>query len=754
MSGIGDEIQVDKGVSVAFRNITASIDVCAGAMYQFKSAANTAFDTAAFAAARVSLSYVNSEFTQMSGLAASAANAQEEIGNAAKHAASGISSGEAKQEGLNSAIAAGAGLAEKFSGMIKSVVQKFVSLESIGEVLNVSDVLANNQTRLNGITGDLQQTKQLQEQIFSSAEASRGSYLEMSAAVAELGTVAGSAFSDDYEMVDFAEQVNKQMKISGATTEETNAAMSLLTQSMGEGGLSGEQFMSIMGNGPTIVSSIADYMGVSTDKVKELAAEGAVTSDVIKNAVLGASASTDAAFANVPTTWGEVWTSFKNNAIIAFQPVLEGINEIVNSERFQGFVGSATEAMAVVGEVAGGVFDVLAGAAALVYDNWDIIAPILYGVAAAVLFMIGVMGIYNLVMGISNVIKTIAAIRAAAHGIATAGEAVATAGMTTAQMSFNAALLACPLTWILLIIIAVILVIIIFAIALVSLCNQFLNTGNVATTVFGKICGAIAVVMAAFINLKMLGENIFFGLWEVIKAVALNIAIAFQNSLADVKFRFYSLAAVALTAIGAIVEQLNNLPFIELNVEGIHSQASEYASEALEAQESKKEFLDIYAAWEKGFNTNEVFQDGWEQNAYDAGAAWGDEKWNSKFKEPKMPELPEIPEEPKTPGGMGGGAGNNYGTDLYGGDIAGSSAATADNTSNIADSLEVTNEELKYLRDIAERDAINRFTTAEIKVEAPVSANVASNMDLDGIVEHLANSVNNAMLKAAGGVHY
>ena len=240
--------------------------------------------------------------------------------------------------------------------------------------------------------------------------------------------------------------------------------------------------------------------------------------------------------------------------------------------------------------------------------------------------------------------------------------------------------------------------------------------------------------------------NIALGIGNAIAALASNTMTAFHNAICNVQSWFYNLLSTALTVIEGICAALNKLPFVEFDYSGISSAADDYASKAAEAAGNKEDYKSIGDAFNEGMSTFDTFQDGWAADAFNAGASWGDgvaDSVSNMF--------------------SGGGAGD---IDLTGGidpsfldssnfaQNAGNGIAdTADNTGKIADSVDISSENLKYLRDIAETEAINRFTTAEIKVEMTNNNNVSGDMDLDGMVDYLANGVNEAMEKAAEGVH-
>lgn len=214
---------------------------------------------------------------------------------------------------------------------VKELVGAYVGLKSISSLVTMSDTLAQTTARLDMMNDGLQTTAELNQMIYESAQRSRGSYQTTADMVAKLGNLAGDAFSSSQELVAFTEQLNKQITLSGASTMAADAAMLQLTQAMSSGVLRGEELNSILEQTPTIAQAIADYMGVSTGVMREMASEGAITAEVVKNAMFSAAEETNAKFESMPMTWSQVWTSFKNWGMTSLQPVLSLINMAANN---------------------------------------------------------------------------------------------------------------------------------------------------------------------------------------------------------------------------------------------------------------------------------------------------------------------------------------------------------------------------------------------------------------------------------------
>ena len=216
-------------------------------------------------------------------------------------------------------------------GTIRNLAGAFLGIQTGQWLVNTSDQLTQINARLQLMTGSAEAAAEANEQIYQAAMRARGAYTDMADLVSQLGTLAPDAFSNTGEIVAFAEQLQKQMALSGTSTQAAQAAMLQLTQGLASGVLRGEELNSVLEQTPMVAQTIADYMGVNVGTMRELASEGAITADVVKNALLGAAQETNAAFEQMPMTWGQVWNTMKNTAIQALQPVLDAINFVANN---------------------------------------------------------------------------------------------------------------------------------------------------------------------------------------------------------------------------------------------------------------------------------------------------------------------------------------------------------------------------------------------------------------------------------------
>ena len=580
----------------------------------------------------------------------------------------------------------------------------------------------------------VQTTAELVNMVYAAAQDARGSFSQMADVVARFGNNAKDAFSSSEEVVAFADLIQKQMTIAGASTQEAANAELQLSQALGSGVLRGDELNSIFEQAPNLIQNIADYLDVPIGKIREMAADGELSADVVKAAIFSAADDINSKFNEMPMTWGQMWQSMQNTALIAFQPVLQRLNDLANSEAFQTFIQGAIEAMATLANILLNVFDLAVSIGTFIGDNWSIIAPIVYGIVAALTAYIAISAI---VAAINGVMAIAEGVKAAAQMMATG----ATFAETAAQQGLNAALMACPLTWIIMLILA--LIVVIFAV-----CNAIAKMTGIANSGFGVITGGVNGVIQFFKNLGLTVANIALGIGNAIAALASNMMTAFHNAICNVQSWFYNLLSTACSVIENIAAALNKLPFVSFDYSGISSAADDYAAKASEAAGNKEDYQSISDAFNEGFTTFDAFQDGWASDAFNAGAAWGDGIADkvSNFSLSDVFGQTDIPNVGNYTSGFNDAIANSGVGDSIGN--------IDDNTGKIKDSLDVTEEDLKYLRDIAEQEAINRFTTAEINVDMSGMQNtVNSGDDIDGFMTKLTDSVNEAVDNMTEGVH-
>lgn len=712
MATIRSQMVLNDGMSAVLKRITSALDTTLNAFEQVQRASGRAVDATQIAQARSQLVGANAEIQEM---------------------ADGYRRAAEQEENLNRGLRTGGSLADGMLGKVKTLVATLAAGAGLNKLIGLSDQMTGTTARLSFLVDDGGSVDELEAKIMASAQRSRAAYLGTASAIASMGANAGAAFSSNDELIAFMEQVNRQFTIGGASAQGQAAAMLQLTQAMAAGALRGEELNSILENAPGIARAIEQYMGIAEGSIKQYAQEGQVTAEVVKNALFSVADETNAKFESMPMTWAQIWTNMQNRALQTLDPVLNKLNKLANSEQFSTVVDGALNALATITALASGILDVFVNIGSAVVDNWSVIEPIAWGLVAALVA-------YNAVALITQAINGAVALSAGAvalsAGVKAAAEMMSTGvtfAATAAQYGLNAALLACPITWIVVGVIALVA-------GIIALCNWIAKTTGVAATGFGVITGGINVAIQAVWNAMLVVANVAIGIWNALGACCSNIGTAFHNVISNVQGWFYGLLSTALTVVEGICAALNKLPFVEFDYSGISAKADEYAAKSAEAYGSVEEYQNIGDAFTKGYNTFDTFTDGWASDAFKAGSSWGDgvaDKVSSFFDF-----------------GGGGTGGTDLGSGFDLSSIADNTGLTADNTGKTADALAVTEEQLEYLRDIAERDAINRFTTAEVKIDMTGMTNrIDGSADLDGVISQLTEGFTEALVTAAEGVH-
>lgn len=722
MASIQTAIQLRDNFSTVVNTVIASTNMMISTMEEMNRSMNADVDTSSLESVRDYMNQATIAANQLN-------NAIDDIDTTAPVRG---------QEHFNESIQRGTNNANDLVGAIKSVVAAYATVETVKGVLNASDEIVQTKSRLGMMNDGLQSTQDLLNMTYVAAQDARGSFSDMANVVARFGNNAKDAFSSSAEVVQFANLIQKSMTLTGANTQEASNAMLQLSQALGSGVLRGDELNSIFEQAPNLIQYIADYLDVPIGKIREMAQDGQLSADVVKTAIFAATDDINTKFNSMPMTWGQIWTSMQNTATMAFQPVLERINEIANSEAFQTFVNVAINDLAILAGYMLEVFDLIGAVADFTAQHWDAIAPIIFTVVGALGAYVAVLTIYNTIQAISNGIKAIATFMEGVHAAALAMETGATFAATAAQYGFNTALLACPITWIILLIIALIAVVI-------AVANHIANLGGTATSAFGVVCGGVNVVIQFFKNLGLEVANIALGIGNAIAALGSNIMTAFHNAISSVQSWWYDLLSTAMSVIEGICSALNKLPFVDFDYSGISAAADDYAAKSAEAANNKQDYKSVSEAFKNGSSTFNTFESGWASKAYKDGAKWGDGVSNKVTKAFNSKSV-KIPQASDYSNAIANG--NNSAAQT-----AANTANTAKNTAKTADAVAVTAEDLKYLRDMAEMETVNRYTTASITVNQTNHNTVNNEMDFDGVTEHLRSTMEEQMTAAAEGVH-
>ena len=707
MGHIRAAIALYDGVTSPLQSMHKAMGVVLNTFEAMQQASGRAVDTAAIREAREEWARAGTAFDTI----------EENIRNANN-----------EQQNFNNSIRGGSNSANGLLSIIKKVAIAAGGIAGINKALNISDELASTKARLNLLVDDGGSVEALEQKIMASAQRSRSVYFDTASAVAKLGLNAGNAFGGNMDQViAFMEQVNKQFVIGGATAQEQSNAMIQLTQAMAAGALRGEELNSILDGAPGIARAIEKYMGIAEGSIKTVAQEGKVTAEVVKNAMFAMADETNAKFDSMPKTWAQIWAGMKNQALSMFAPILTKINQIANSSKFQQVTTALINGLAGVANIASSVLDILISIASVIVDNWSWIQPIIMGIVAAMLIYNGVMLVGNTIMAVQAAVKAI-------HTAMTTAWSVATFTATVAQQGLNAALLACPLTWIIILIIALVALFY----AAVAAVNHFAGTSVSAT---GLICGAFMAALAfignIFVALWNLVVDVFVMIYNLVATVANFIGNVFNDPVGAVARLFFDLADTVLSVLQALASAIDTIFGSNLagSVQGWRDSLGGWVDSTFGKGEEIMEKLNAEDLHLGRFEYGAAFDMGYE---FGQGV---EDTVGGLFDFSAMDSL----------GAADGLDAFNLGNTLDG--IYGNTGDTAGNTAAMSDALDIAEEDLAYMRDIAEREAINRFTTAEIKVEQHNENHISKDADLDGIMDAWANDFAEKLDVSEEGVH-
>ena len=622
---------------------------------------------------------------------------QEEIENQ-------INNNTVAQENFNNSLRDASAASDNLFKKIKRVAAAYAGIQTMKIGIDLADTMTQNTARLNLLNGRNQSTEELQKMIYQSAQSSRGDYLGTTDSIAKMGLMAGDAFGSNTELIGFMELINKQFKIAGTSAAGINAAMLQLTQAMGAGALRGEELNSVLEQAPIIVKNIAKYMGVPVGEIKDLAKEGKITADVVKNAMFSASQEINSQFESIPMTFTDVITRVKNAAIQGFQPIAKQINGIVNSDRVKQFVNMSVVLIGKLTSVLSSSIDLIAGIGAVIYDNWSLIAPVLGTVVAGITaynIALGVIAIKTAIVKGATLAYNLALIaQNALHGV----NNTALIASTAAQWGLNAAMLACPITWI----VAGIMLAVGALYLGVAAFNKFTGATLSAT---GIITGAIYGIGAHIYNMIATSVNMFISFAEFLANILHHPIIGMKRLFYNFCISIVNMVKSTMSVIDKIIDTgiSDKLSEIESNLQ------VKFEATTVEGYRDFKTATGGRLDYMQLKDTGEAVTKGYKQ---------GEDISNSlNF-------------------GLDNGMMDQ--TNSYLSQISGNTAKT--NTS-----LDLTKEELKYMRDLAEQEVINRYTTASMKVEVSNNNNISNSLDIDEVAGMLTNKLVESAATVAEG---
>ncbi|EGT3663328.1 TPA: tape measure protein [Clostridioides difficile] len=782
MATIQTSIRIFDGMTPAFRHMTNAMNIVLSSFEQLQRTSSNAIDANSIRTAREELARAEAGFDRL----------EQQIREA-----------DGQQRRLNEDINKGASSTDRLVGSAKKLAATYLGIRTLGGLGNLSDQMTSTNARLSMINDGQQSDGGLNKMIFQSAERSRASYLDTAKIVSRVGMNAGKAFSSTKEIVGFAEQLNKKFVIAGASTEEMNSALLQLTQGLGSGVLRGEELNAVFESAPNIIQSIADYLDVDIGKIRSMASEGMLTADIVKNSLLSAAEQTNAEFEKMPYTLGQIFTSVKNNAVMIFGAIQKKIEDTVSSKGFRTFITDVKDSLYVLGAVGFNVFSgfinllsspafqnffnvMIVGSSLVVQglgwiitqalnvanvfaQNWSIIAPVIWGIIA-------VIAIYKITIISLLAIQTLHTTLTLAQSFATAllnGELMAETRflllnkLETLGLSQANALLCVSI----LKVVAVMALVIAAIFVGVAIFNHFAGTSISAT----------GVVVGAFYFLGTCIYDVFAGAWNIVMAFAeffvnsFNIVIynvqmlfykfqnfvinamgdvggSFDNCATALANAFVSAANIAIKGINGVIKALNLIPGINIKTIGSLDKVDSFVKQYKDYQKTLKEpvkpqdwkapYMDIknpFDSYKKGYEVGQNLENKLKDTfdiskiAEDAKKKLGlDDLWDKKY-------------------GLGDGLGS-AGLNSPLSDAAKGAKDTAGNTAKMAKTMDKSQEDLKYLRDIAEQETINRFTGVNIKIDMNNTNNISKDADVDGIVNVLTEKLNDAMVVSAEGI--
>lgn len=644
-------------------------------------------------------------------------------------------------------------------GQIKAMAGAYLSVKGIimgtKAAINFSDELTNNTSRLNLMNDGLQTTQQFQDDIFAAAQEARTDYLGLQNAVAQLGIRAGGVFDNNQETLQFAKNLSKEFAIAGASQQEQASATLQLTQALGSGVLRGEEFNAVFESASPVMQEIADYLEVPIGQLKDMASEGEITADIVKNALLGATDSIDKKFNAMNLTFEQRMTRLANSCKKEFEPVGKQINGLVNSPEFADFMQNVVEGFKFIADVASnavgfigtllivlnGVFDAAQKVGNFIYNNWSIISPIIWGIIGALSVYYGRLLIIKTIEVASAIASTALAIGKSILAGATVLLTKLTRAQTTAQLGLNGAMYACPIVWIVIAITA--LIAIIFAV-----CAAIAKFTGVAQSAFGVICGTVAMA-GAFIYNTMLGaiNGIVQLIWTAfvtpflgIIEWVLNVCNGGFDSFGDAVANLIGQIISWFLDLGKVVTKIIDAIFNTDWTAGLNS------------------LQDNVIEWGKNEKAITISRDATELTslhrieygkAFDAGAKWGDNISNSigNF-------MDGLFDGDKYLKDLQGQTNGNTSSSYDGSDAKDSAKKTAKNTKKIADNTAKTTDLLSLVKDNLEKEIVARYTSGNniINDFSGMTNNYNNRNESQDFIQELSDYLRRQQEKSTEGV--
>lgn len=598
------------------------------------------------------------------------------------------------------------------SNGLSQFIKTAVGFAAVKKEMDLTDTYTNTNTRLGMITNSLAEQRSLQNDIFAAANRTRGSYTEMASAASKMRMLAGDSFGSNQEAVAFTELLTKSIKVSGAGTAEQNSAFLQISQAMAAGRLQGDEFRSVMENAPMVANAIAQYMGKSKGELKELSSQGLITADIVKNAMFQAAGDIEDRFSSMPMTFADIWQRIKNDGAQAFGGVFDKANAVLNSAGVQTALNNLIGLIYWAGEATEGFIDFCTAA-------WPMVSPFIWAAVAA-------LGAYASAQIISNGLSLISAARFGAQAVGVGIYALslwtttgATWAETTAMLGLNSALYACPIVWI----VGLVLILVAAFYAGVAAVNHFTGATLSGTGIIGGVIGGFAAEVI----------NYFIGIYNIIAAVANFFANVWNHPVSATKILFYDLA---VTVIGYMSEMARSVEAIINRIPGVNVQISA----GLDRFKAKIE--GAAASAKSASDWNEIvkkkdFVNGADfvNKGYGIGKGLADRVSN-----PFSGFIPNL-------NGAGGMDYSQFFT-------AGNPAVVKGTGKGGAVKVEADSEDIEWMRKLAERDYIARIAqnTLAPNIRVEFSGPITKETDTDSVMTHVVNELKDIIATAPEGV--
>lgn len=606
---------------------------------------------------------------------------------------------------------------------IKKMAITFGGLYGAKKALDLSDNITTMDARLKLNLDKGQTIKDLKEQIFQMSQDSRGDFLINVDAVAKLKTLASDAFSSNSEIIKFQELLNKQMTIGGASEMAKQSTVLQLTQAMASGRLQGDEYRSLSENNPLLIKAIATSLKISRGELKKMSSEGLITAEIIKKAMFDSAKSINEQFKTMPITFGQTMTKMKNKFIMNFSPVAQALSKIINSGSFMQSINIISTGLGAMVVILAKIISVFGGLSNIIKNNFEIILPVI------ALGIIG-WGAYAIAINSATIATKVNAIAqwASTTAIAVKNTALlvgagimalftsATIAQTAAQWGINTALYACPIVWI----IAGILGIVTMVYLLIGVINKWAGTTYSAT---GFIIGAFSAVFTTLYNgvIFILNVTSMFGtnLYNHFAFVAETLGNIFKNPVITIKRLFFDMSSFILNKIlnvAKVMDQVLGTSYAD-KIKDLSDNIQKFADDKI----GKKEFK-IERKVAKTFEYKNVVDS--FKGGYGAGKNIGNSVAEIKNKA-------------------------NY---FMAGNTTADLLKNIDrNTAGTSKGIDLTKEEIKYMRDVAEQEIINRYTTASITNNNSFQNSIGNNLDIDSVITTFADGIHKASEMVAHG---